>query len=311
MADVDPDQLNTLVGSTAKLLQVIDSMRFGVVLLLVTLVIIVLAFVLVGRWIYMKNQDRMERKKAERAAELAGALKQLAESMAAHTDSESKSRAQIAASMDSVAKVTEKVEASMGVLVQRASGQMTKSASLRQIKRQFMKEIVQAICLILERSLRENRYEERRAYVSAKVKTQMGTVLVEARQDMRGAPLAFTPDLFFTTYPDGEGGGERFELCDRIWQEVEHMYRKATPVDERIEEVFLMVQNLISDYVDCIVSDLNAAKPLVGGEEPFRSDSNLAARKLAGEAVVKKEGVPAIRRCLTPLPGTLGRADSP
>jgi hypothetical protein len=301
VADVDPAQLNNLVQSTAHLLNTIDQMKVGVIILIVTLVVIVMAFVLVGRWMILRNQEMLERKKQLRAAELSGALIRLSTSMEQHTQEDKSAQLKLASALDSVAGVTSKMDSSITVLAQRASGQMTKASSLRQIRRQFAKEITPSICFTLERSLTENKYEERRQFVSQKVKTNIAVLLADTRQDMRGSPLAFNPDLFFTTYPDSEGGGERFVLCDLLWDRLEPLYRKNSALKDRLEEAFLVIQNTVHDYVEAIAIDLNAARPLATQDELYRTPSPSAGHAVSITAAAAKDSIP--RRFLTPLPG--------
>lgn len=298
MAEVNPDDLSNLVVSSAKLLQTIDTMKLGVVILLITLVVIVLAFVLLGRWMYMRQQAEQDKKKQARANALSGALDRLSTCMADSRKDSREDNLRLTASLDTVSEVTSKMETSITVLVQRASGQMTKSASLRHIKRQFTKEVAPAICVIFERSLAENHYATRKTFVVQRVKTAVGEVLIEARQDMRSAPLAFSPDVFFHL-DDDESKGERFVLCDRIWKSVEPLYLKETPLKDRTEEAALAIKNIIADYVDTIIGELQTSRPLVGQDEMFRGTSS-------GLHGALKSDTP-LRSMMTPLPGSLGK----
>jgi hypothetical protein len=168
---------------------------------------------------------------------------------------------------------------------------MTRTASLKLIQSTLTSGVCKEIVFAVERSLAENRSEERKEFVSEKVRTIIGDILAEARNDLRGYPLAFNPDLFFPVY-QAPHGGERFILVDQIWMGVEPSYRKGASLQERTEEARLKISNVLKDHVAQINIEIQTRR--ASGE--FRDPSSTTAKILPD-----KERQPT--RFLTPRPG--------
>lgn len=295
------DALPITSDDVERVLKALDNTKYGVLVLSAVVVLLIIAAFLLVRWWVMRKEEREQVAKDERSRRLAESLNKLAESHATLAASHAASTERLSETLHNLTKATDRMDASVTVLQQRASGQMSRTVSLRFIRSQLARSAYQDICLLFERSLTENRYAERKQFIADKMRTAIGTVLADVRAELRAYPLAMSPDVFFPTYADPQGGGERFYLCDAIWLAVEPLYLKKTPLNERLEEAFLAVKNTTNDHYTAIHADVTTKQAADDGSSgPFKSESALVRRMVALEPVDKIMGP---KRFLTPRPG--------
>lgn len=220
--------------------------------------ILILIFVAYQIWRQLlthKREEAQEESKTNRAKQYLDmqvkqteALSKLAESMTAHTASDVESANKLNNTLQSVETAIEKLDDGVSVLSAKTSGQINREDSTKMIRDRFLQNIYKEICMVIERSLTENDYEKRKDFVARKVRTALGDILIEARKYLCGFNLAVDPNRFFMCEPN-QAGIERFTLCDSIWREVEPLFKKESSLKQRIEEAYLIVENVISDYV--------------------------------------------------------------
>lgn len=287
------------INATTALIKAANEAKTSVLVIVACGIFAILTFWIILKLIEWKKEKDREAEKAKRADQYTGALHALANAFQEHSKAETGERAKLTDSLDNLANVTAKTEQAIGVVLQRTSGQMTRTASLRLVVSTLTGGVCREIAFVVEKSLTENRYEERKSFIANKMRSAMGEILADARQDLRGYPLAMNPDLFFPTYTP-EGGGERFTIVDSLWTLIEPLYRKGSPLQERIEESRLLISNAMKDHVARVQAEVTNARVTEG---PFRDPASRAIT--AGDTTPRS--TPVIgqgSKFLTPRPGT-------
>lgn len=255
----NPSLINAAVDNstqTEELLKTVNSMRFEVLVLIAVCGIVWMVYTLTTKWIERKREKDIEEGKADRAKVYSDAMNGLSKAINQHTMEERQTTTEFISAISGLSEVSEKVDHSIGLLVSKTNGQITKRDSQRMIRNQLVRTVYRDVCFLAERSLTENRYAERATYVREKVKTAIGDMIAEARNELRAYPLSVVPDIFFKTYGDEKSGSERFILCDHLWDAIEPHFRKNTPLKERIEEAFLAIENTIKDYYSALYGEM-------------------------------------------------------
>ncbi len=141
---------------------------------------------------------------------------------------------------NAVRRMTDKVE-----------GRISRADSQKFIAAKLNSDMFRAICAVIERSFVENHYQGREAFISDRVRSRIRDVMVAVRAELKDLPLAMPVEAYFPTTTDDSG--ERFSLCDTIWTKTCHLFEDPRPIDKRIEEASLTVENLIKDHVARVV----------------------------------------------------------
>lgn len=233
-----------------QVLQEVNKLKTEAMVFVVIVLLMVGLFLLIRQHMASKVTAKVEKQKQDRAEAFTNAMSKLATSMNEHTAKDEQMVEQLNETIRSVGTTLGRVDSCVNALLIKQAGTINHADSERMIKDRFVKDIRRTVGYIVERSLTENDYVNRKGYVERKVKTDIATVLTEARKDLSTYDLAINPTKFFRLSP--EAGVERFILCDLIWNEIEPLFRMETSLKQRIEEMNLIVQNTINDYVNKI-----------------------------------------------------------
>lgn len=188
---------------------------------------------------------------------------------------------------------------------QKVNGRMSVNDSARIVQNTFEKVAFREICLLVERALRDNDYDNRQPYVERKIKTQIGESLTEIRETLASYPLGFDVRNFFLLDPSTPG--ERFSLCSDLWTRVEPLFRQHTAINQRIEEAFLLIENGVRDYVSACYQSVLAEERTANRAPNARSPLPEAAPSEETDSHSVLAGVPfsrpgaAAKRMLTRL----------
>ncbi len=236
------------------LIKTIDEIKGDAKIFIGVLVFMYISFQAWRQWLTHKQKREEERGKEERArrylevgVKQAESISRLAESMSAHTVADVETTNKLNSTLISVEQTMETVHDGLGVLTARTSGQINRDDATKMIRDRFLQNIFKEISFVIERSLTENDYEKRKDFVARKVRTALGDILIEARKYLCGFNLAVDPTRFFMCEPNQSV--ERFILCDSIWKEIEPLFKKEGTLKQRIEEAYLIIENVIGDYV--------------------------------------------------------------
>jgi len=132
-------------------------------------------------------------------------------------------------------------------MTDKVDGRLSREDSRKFISAKLTSDMYRALCAIVEKSFNENHFIGREAFISDRVRSRMRDVMVSARRELRDLPIAVTIDPYFQTTTDDTG--ERFALCDQIWSKVVPLFVDQRPVQQRMDEVALIIENLIKDHV--------------------------------------------------------------
>lgn len=133
-------------------------------------------------------------------------------------------------------------------------GRMSRKDSARFIHHAFERDLHREVCMVVEASLTENDYANRKEFIARKIKTAIGEAMVEVRDYLCSYPLAINPNDYFLIDPDSSG--ERFVLCDAIWATIERQFHHTSPLAHRIEESYLLIENTVKDYLTGVYTDI-------------------------------------------------------
>jgi len=201
-------------------------------------------------------------RKAQRADRLNANIDKQGRAILEHTKADEVMSAKLLTMLDVINRTLTRVDETLKVVSDRVQERLSPSNSRRFVEHTFTVDICREFCLIFEMSLVENDYRNRREYVSRKVKTAWGDAMNEARIRLLTFPLSLAVSDFFVR--DSNASGERFLLCDEVWKKVEPYYAHTTPLAERVDESYLMIENAIKDYVTHVLS---------GSTVPWSTDS--------------------------------------
>lgn len=240
------------------LLQTINALRSEVMLFILALAGIAGIFLLIRHYLKVKKdreakQQRedqavlIERAKQSRAVLYTDALNGLTRAFSEHTTNEEHLLERLDATLDRVSGSVGRVDACLTTFLLCQTEAVNVVDSKRLIKEKFTGQVLHAIVYLIEKSLRENDFVRRQTFITSNMKTGIGQILVQARNELRDYKLAVHSDEYFLTLPDTQA--ERFILCENIWNAVEGLYKAPNPLDQRLQELRLTVQNVIADYV--------------------------------------------------------------
>lgn len=225
----------------------INNMRIGV--LLTVCVVGLLAF---GMWLWARRDADKTRareataklKSEERMTDVLGKLHNSMDNVGSGLTTLSSSQEATSDALITAVARTGNLVRSMS---QKVNGRLSVNDSARIVRNTFEKVAFREICLVVERALRENDYENRKLFVERKLKTHIGEALSEIRETLASYPLGFDVRAYFTI--EAHSPGERFLLCLEIWNKIEPLFRQHTAFAQRIEEAFLLIENTVRDYV--------------------------------------------------------------
>ena len=231
-------------------LDCLNSLRSEVLWVTVFIVIAVIAFLVIKLLIHRNTIRTVEEAKNKRAQLHVAALNKLAQSLDVHTRCAEEQNARILLSLGNLNTVVVRLEDCVDVMLERVTGELPKSDSLKLIRDKLYGQVRLDICIAVGDSLRENDFAGRKDFVTRKVKTRIGVILAEARAFLLQFHLAADVQKFFIT-TEGSGG-ERFVLCEDIWTGVAPLFLRecdnAPEAQHKIEEMRLLVMNTINDY---------------------------------------------------------------
>lgn len=132
-------------------------------------------------------------------------------------------------------------------MTDKVDGRLSRDDSRKFVAAKLNADVFRTICAVIEKSFIENHYLGREEHIANKVRSRIRDVLVSARSELKDLPLAVSVDPYFPTTTDEEG--ERFTLCDQIWNKIEHLFQDQRPVQPRMDEAALIVENLVKDHI--------------------------------------------------------------
>ncbi|MFA6132562.1 MAG: hypothetical protein WC869_00945 [Phycisphaerae bacterium] len=157
-------------------------------------------------------------------------------------------------------------------MTDKVDGKLSREDSRKFIGAKLNSDMLRAICAIIEKSFTENHYNGREAFIADRVRSRIRDVLVAVRSELKSLPLAVSIDPYFPTTTDDLG--ERFILCDMIWAKVAPLFEDPRPVQTRMDEVTLIVENMIKDHVARVARRDHGSEMF----EPTQSDTALLAK---------------------------------
>lgn len=236
------------VNDIQKVLQEVNSMKTDAMLFVGVVITIGLLYFGWRYWIGLKHEREIQKVKEKRAQHYSASLNNIASAMREQTDRFGilvQNLEEAVGTLDSSVQI---LQSNVTSLISRTAGTIGKEDSVRIIRDRFVYNVYRDFCYIIEKSLTENDYANRREFVNRKVKTAFSDVLNDARKYLCSYNLAVEPHKFFTKSPNQTA--ERLILCDLVWMEVEPLFRKELPLKQKIEEAFLLIENSISDYIE-------------------------------------------------------------
>lgn len=131
-------------------------------------------------------------------------------------------------------------------LVQRSTGTMDRETSLRLIDK-FFGDLSRDVVSIFTYSLENNGYAERPDFIRDRVKTQIAQSIESQRTALSYFKMGIELAPFFAVRK--RENKERFVLADDLWEAVEYLYKSEASLVLRVEEMRLVTQNHIRDYL--------------------------------------------------------------
>jgi len=240
MDRMDPEQVR-------QLLRAVNDLRGDAMVFISLLVLFGLIYLTVRHYLSIRKERATEKMKQNRADQYANALTSISTAFTSQSAKSDMMMERLNNTMRDVNGSINKVDTCLVSLLTYTSGTINYQDSVRLVKDRFLKEIRRSVYYIIEKSLAENDYENRKEFVSKKVKTAIGDLLQECRDDLNSYKLAINPrDFFLVTR---EPGVERFLLCDMLWNEIESLYRSRVDLRHKLEEANLNIENVIKDYL--------------------------------------------------------------
>lgn len=231
----------------AALANAINNMRVSVLVIMCSAGLCAFAMWLWSRRAAQKahQEDATCRLKSDR--ELTHALSKLATSVSSLDKGVDRMSQKNQETTDVILMSLSKQGSTIRSLVSKLTSRMSVNDSARIVRNAFEKIAFRDICMVIERALRENDYTNRRGYVERKVKTAIAEVLSEVRETLATYPLGLEIREYFPLAPDVSG--ERFILAQSLWSRIEPLFIHGDTLENRIQEAFLLVENVVRDHV--------------------------------------------------------------
>lgn len=200
-----------------------------------------------------KNKNDRNDKFVNVLSKQAGAINTLSSSISENTTLISSNYQDLKISIDTNSDRLMSLTNEVHELKDKTSGIMSVDDSLSIIGTYFS-HISREVSFILAQSLSENDFDNRADFISKKVRTSIADVVVEARKNVCNIEtLCIDPRRFFKIYINEDNlSGERFILCDLIWNAVVPIYKKDYTLKMKIQESKLLVKNVTNDYFNSI-----------------------------------------------------------
>lgn len=102
--------------------------------------------------------------------------------------------------------------------------------------------------------IKESDFKTREQYLADKARTNIGEVLGKYKGTLQGFKLSINPNLFFKL--DSTESTERFILVDIIWSDLKTYLNSQLRPEQKFEEISLKLFNIIKDYLNTIISEI-------------------------------------------------------
>lgn len=254
----------------------------------------------------VKEEAAIRKEKSARASKLTKALDNLATSLTTHDKNEGEAisgvNSALIAQTETLKEQTEALHAvrtRLKEVSRKTKGMMSPNEGLTVVEAYYSK-VCRSVQYLFERSLRENDFAARSDYISRLVRTRIADVLAAEREELRTlGTLGIDADRIFPTYVNQDSthrishvglepvqtpphgtpsepptsaipGGERFLLCDVIWDSVVHCYQSQVPegatqrekesdLRARIAEAQLVIENTMKDHYTALAKQIHEA----------------------------------------------------
>lgn len=121
------------------------------------------------------------------------------------------------------------------------------------IKVYFNTIIKKEVSYLIEAQIIKNGFEGNEDSIRREIKTNIGEVLDRCLEELRGLKLPISVRSIFLTYNDS---GERYQICDRIWDAIRPILARGGDKTKNIAEAKVILANVVSDYISPILKDL-------------------------------------------------------
>ena len=252
---MDSEQL----AAAAKLVSQISLLRDGIVWAILLLAAMSSVVFVLWNWIAYKKHKSTEHAKNIRSKQMADAMQENAAAVKDMTRAVNVLNAGQAANIKRIDAVTMNMSAEMrdirgiigqvDVLVKRVLDKQEGVANLPTsvviIQTYFYKVLYGDTVLIIHKSLHENDFKNRAAFITNKVKTDIGKVMSSIKSELTELDLAIKPEIFFKTEFESS---DRYVLVNMIWDSVKGLYLTEQSLYDKWEEASYKIMNTIKDY---------------------------------------------------------------
>jgi hypothetical protein len=122
------------------------------------------------------------------------------------------------------------------------------------IKVYFNNIIRREVSYLVEAQIIENGFIENSDFIRVKMKTNIGELLRKCSDELKGLKLPLAVKSIFISYHDDDG--ERFQICDLIWEPIAIILASKKDKSKKIEEAKIVISNVVNDYINPIIKDL-------------------------------------------------------
>lgn len=237
----------------------INNMRISVLLIVAIVGLVAFAMWLWSRHQGLKARDKEVTTKLKSEEKLTEVLSKLGSTVEVLSGGVVAMNSTQQATTDAIITSLAKNGSLVKALANKINGRLSPNDSARIVSNSFEKIVFREVCMVFERALRENDYENRKEYVARKVKTQLGEVVADVRETLASYPLGLDVRQYFPI--DVSAPGERFLLVLTLWDRVEPLFMLHTPITQRVEEACLLVENTVRDHVMSCYQRILATSP--------------------------------------------------
>lgn len=253
---MDAEQL----AETTKLVTQIGLLRDNIIWAVIILAAMgTISFVL---WMWMSYKNKRDEQTSKNArAKLtadsnnaqAAALRKLTESMASFNTNQAnyikkidQTIANTALSMRDLQGTLTQVDVLVKRVLEKQDGVASLPTSVMVVQTYFYKVLFSDAVFIVHKSMHENDYKNRAAFIANKVKTDIGKIMTSMKAELSDLDLAFNTSMFFKT--ENDASSERYILVDLIWEAVKPLYLSNDSLYNRLEEASYKIMNTIKDH---------------------------------------------------------------
>ena len=302
MADsmpITPEQAQVLLES-------INNLKTGAMIFIGLMVVVIVAYMLISKILTWKRDKLLSEQKNARVEAQVAALTAISKNMKDMTEDLAKLRINSQHSFDAqkqhgeaMLTAQQSVNSQLDMMNKKIKGIIPDIDASKIIKVYFTTIIRREVSYLVEAQIIENGFAESADFIKRRLKSNIGDILDRCQNELRELKLPISVRSIFVTYTDDDG--ERYQICDMIWDKIMPILAKGGDKKKNIEEAKLFITNIVNDYITPVMKELTET-PTDKFQSALERNKSTVGDGSTFKANKTPSGDSAIKTFKTPLP---------